>query len=372
MNILKRYIKFSCLFLFLVISSKGIAENDIPLEFKEASPDSNLKINFDLVNLLLDASVLEMGASKRARGEDEQANTGTRLKQSVNRRTDNEGNKFSYEFFKDNKQRKKLIAVKSYLENLPLDTPLNLYNKREQLAYWLNLYNVSLINEIVKEYPKRVLKSFLTGKSSIFDQRILNVAGVNLSLNDIQHKILKEQYNSNALILYGLYQGIIGGPDIRKEAFTGKNVYELLEDNAINFVNSNRGTSVNRKLNEVRTSYFYLQNSRYFPNFNNDLKRHLLLYANDDITGEIMLAKELKPNITNWKVTDLYGTTRTFGGGSAMFVLNNNLEFQYDKQSMGKVSGKQLTKLRELMSVRAKNLGGTSVTVTDLPSEDEN
>ena len=276
------------------------------------------------------------------------------------------------QFFKGNEQKKNLIAVKSYLENLPSKTPLNLFNKREQLAYWLNLYNVSLINEIVKKYPKRVLKSFLTGKDSIFEQKILYVAGVNLSLNDIQYKILKEQYNNDALILYGLYQGIVGGPDIRKEAFTGKNVYELLEDNAINFVNSNRGTSVDTKLHKVKTSYFYLQNSTYFPNFNNDLKRHLLLYANDDIRGEIMLSKQLNPNITNWKVTDLYGTTRTFGGGSTVIVLNSDLEFQYDKQSLGKISGTQLTKLRELMSVRAKNLSGTSVTVTDLPSGDEN
>ncbi|MBL4940205.1 MAG: DUF547 domain-containing protein [Colwellia sp.] len=371
MNILKSVCVFSVIFLFLMISSDGIASNNVPLKVKEASPDSKLIINFDLVNLLLDASVLKMGASTRSSAKRKQPSGGTRLQQSVNLTTDNEGNKFSYEFFKSNEQRKKLNAVKSYLENLPLKTPLNLYNKREQLAYWLNLYNVTLVNEIVKIYPKRVLKSFLTGKSSIFHQKIINVAALNLSLNDIQYKILKKQYNSDALILYGLYQGIIGGPDIRKEAFTGKNVYQLLEDNAINFVNSNRGTSVN-KFHNVRTSYFYQQNATYFPRFNDDLKRHLLLYANDDITDEIMLAKELKPNITNWKVNDLYGTIRTFGVGSSVTILNANLEFMSNKQLAGKLSRNQLTKLRELQTVRAKNLGGTSVTVTDLDPEDEN
>ena len=382
MNHIHNVIKFSCLSFFLIATSNSYAENSETqntssaesatiAKFTESSPSSTLILNFDLVNSLLDASVLDMGPSKRSWTAMEQPNTGTRIAQSVNLKTDLEGNKFTYELFNNDQQKEKLVTIKNYLENLPLDTPLNLYNKDEQLAYWLNLYNVSIINEVVKASPKRVLKPLLTGDSSILEQKLLNVAGVELSLNDIQHKILKTQYESDPLILYGLYQGIIGGPDILKTAFTGKNVYRLLEKNAINFINSNRGTTVNKRFHTVRTSYFYQLNADYFPDFNSDLKQHLLRFANDDVSGEIKLANELNPSITNWKVTDLYGTTQSFGKSAHVVVEGSDFQHQYDKQFAGALSRDQLLRMKNLMIVRAINLDGTSVTVTDLPSEDE-
>jgi hypothetical protein len=55
-------------------------------------------------------------------------------------------------------------------------------------------------------------------------KKLLTVDGVALSLNDIQFNILKHNYANNPLIIYGLYQGVIGGPNIRKSAYTGATV----------------------------------------------------------------------------------------------------------------------------------------------------
>ena len=56
------------------------------------------------------------------------------------------------------------------------------------------------------------------------NQEILEVQGVKLSLNDIQYSILAKKYDGDPLIIYGLYQGIIGGPNILNRAYTAKNV----------------------------------------------------------------------------------------------------------------------------------------------------
>src|SRR5210317_1040037 len=117
-----------------------------------------------------------------------------------------------------------LQDVRDNLEALPSEAPLQYFTRNEQLAYWLNLYNFTLLNEVIKVYPKRKLNKLLTGKNSILKEKILTVAGVPLSLNDIQYVILKNNYENNPLVMYGLYQGIIGGPNIRKSAFTGANV----------------------------------------------------------------------------------------------------------------------------------------------------
>ena len=88
------------------------------------------------------------------------------------------------------------------------------------------------LDEVVKEYPRQNLKRLFRGKNSMFEKKLLTVAGVPLSLNDIQFTILKQNYDSNPLVIYGLYQGIIGGPNIRKTAYTGANVWRALENNA--------------------------------------------------------------------------------------------------------------------------------------------
>ena len=109
--------------------------------------------------------------------------------------------------------------------------------------------------------------------------------------------------------MYGLYQGIIGGPNIRKEAYTGATVYRALEFNAIEFINSNRGTNRNSDKYKVRrVSSLYARNSVYFPDFNTDLSAHLLKYIEGDGRGMAKSKATLKPVIDDWTITDLWGT----------------------------------------------------------------
>ncbi|HEY5775696.1 MAG TPA: DUF547 domain-containing protein, partial [Xanthomonadales bacterium] len=185
-----------------------------------------------------------------------------------------------------------------------------------QLAYWLNLYNVTVLNEIIKEYPQRNLKKLSVGKNSIFSEKILNVAGVPLSLDDIAYTILKNNYNSDPLIIYGLYQGYIGGPNIRKKAYTGNDVWRALKNNANEFINSNRGTYPKDE-KTFRVSSLYERNKAFFPDFEDDLRKHLQTYINGDERAELQSASSIRADIDDWTVTDLGGTYRDFGAAFA-------------------------------------------------------
>ena len=339
---------------FSTISLAVVAENGLPTQFTGYTKNSTLRMDFSSVDELLYAGVLDMGYSKRKRAKLFKPKLGTRMRQYVNAQTGNEANRFFYENL--TKEQEEISLLKQYLENIPTATPLNLYSKKEQLAYWLNLYNVTLINEITKIYPRSTLKSFFTEDSSLMDEKILTVSGISLSLNDIQYNILFKKYDKNPLIMYGLYQGVIGGPNIRKKAYTGANVFASLEDNTYEFINSNRGTQFNGKENTVRVSTYYERNAMFFPDFHHDLKKHLLKFSKKSISSEITQAKAFVPNIHNWRITDLYGTIRRYEGA----VASNPVE---DRKKM---SFTQVKKLRELMVVRAINFGGGTITVTDL------
>ena len=308
-------------FGLLVVCDVTIAAgSEVPEPFQRFDADSKYTIDYSDLTDVLKMAVVDVGRSSREKAAPSQAATGTRMKTTVKRTTMNEGNRFYYETFDNNEEAQAvLIGIQKSLEEVPTGAPLEYFSRDEQLAYWLNLYNVTVLNEIIKVYPKRNLKKLLVGKKSILTKKILNVAGVPLSLDDIQYTILKNNYGNDPLVMYGLYQGNIGGPNIRKRAYTGRDVYRALKNNASEFINSNRGT-YSQDAKVFRVSSLYDRNRVFFPDFKSDLSEHLQTYIDGYEGKELTSATTLKPNIDDWTVTDLGGTYRDFGAGFA----NNN------------------------------------------------
>lgn len=348
-------------FVHLSMSTNANAtEIDLAQHFSSYSEESPLEMDFSVVNEMLHAGVIYMGYSTRKLSERPKEIFGTRFRHYKDRATENEANRFFYESLV--KQQQEIDLLKQSLELIPEETPLNLYSKEEQLAYWLNLYNVSLINEVAKIYPKYDLQEYLYGEQSILENKIITVNNIKLSLNDIQYNILQKNYDNDPLIIYGLYQGNIGGPNIRRKAYTGYNVYKSLGDNAFEFINSNRGTQFNGEDGEVRISQFYQRNESFFPDFENDLKQHLLTHAKKTISENIQTASSFNANIKNWKIADLYGSKRKIRPSAGTQSINEAVDNELYTKNM---------RLLELMRIRAVNLGGGSVTVTDIETDDE-
>ncbi len=302
---------------FLMVSDVANAASAVPEPFRGFDDTSKYTIRYDDLTALLEIVVADVGRSDRTKAARNDAKTGTRVRAKVNRSTINEGNRFFFETFVDDEGgQQKLSYIQKSLEEVTTEMPLENFSRDEQLAYWLNLYNVTVLNEIVKIYPQRDLKKFLYGKKSILAKKMLTVEGVSLSLDDIQFTILAQNYNHNPLIIYGLYQGIIGGPNIRQSAYTGADVYPALTDNAFRFINSNRGTAI-KSSKSFRVSSFYDRNRAYFPNYNADLTAHLLAYLEGNERLALQQATTLKSNINDWTVTDLGGSRRVIGGSLA-------------------------------------------------------
>jgi hypothetical protein len=306
--------------LLLFCLTSFAADPAPPDVLQRHDPYSSLTIGYEDLDTLLQTVVLDTGPSTREIAKPTNTSTGTRMKVKVNRATMNEGNRFYFEIFNGNEKNQQIIShIRNRLENLPTVTPLERFSRKEQLAYWINLYNVTILDEIVKVYPKRNLKGLLVGKNAILSKKILNVAGVPLSLNDIQFTILRHNYDNNPLIIYGLYQGIIGGPNIRKYAYSGSNIYGELADNAVEFINSNRGTQ-GKDERAFHVSSLYQRNAVFFDESGSDLTDHLLRYLEGEERDELQASAKIKMDISDWTITDLYGSYREAVGSLA----NNN------------------------------------------------
>ncbi|MEE8259088.1 MAG: DUF547 domain-containing protein [Sphingomonadales bacterium] len=281
--------------------------------FGNSSEGSDLAINHSIWSSVLEATIFVIRpTSHRMASIRNQPRTGTKVSRGSNSPARFESNRVVFHML----QEEHLDLVRKYrgeLERLPDLYPLAEFKKDEQLAYWLNLHNAVLFEQLAEHYPISKLKSLRLGKSkrpALWDEKLVTVEGVALSLNDIQNKILIRHWAS-PMVLYGLYQGAIGGPSLPIKAFTGENVHNLLKSTAREFVNSNRGFRM--RGNKAQVSLTYKWGSAAFPNWERDVARHLVKFADSSHRAELAGANEFVAKLYDWVIADLTGGTLSVG-----------------------------------------------------------
>ncbi|KPZ71219.1 DUF547 domain-containing protein [Pseudoalteromonas sp. D15MCD-2] len=290
--------------------------NELPEEFSDFSLNRDIKISYEDLDNLLEMTVIDMGKSDRS-SRKSQSSIGTRMKSHKNNDTALEANRFFFEGVSKSEIKDGFHKIRVSLEKVPSEVSLNDLSLDEQLAYWLNLYNTAMVEKLIEHYPIRDTEDLLFGDDSILEDEFLTVAGYKLSLNDIQHKIVFEKFGKKKpIVMYGFYQGNIGSPNLRDEAYKGSKVYHQLVENGEEFVNSNRGMQIKRK-NRLYVSKYYEQAESLFSDFESDLREHLEDYAEGQMKSDVKYAKRFKVDIEDWSITDLYGTDRDYGGSTS-------------------------------------------------------
>jgi hypothetical protein len=152
-------------------------------------------------------------------------------------------------------------------------------NRAEQRAFWLNLYNAYTIKLILDHYPVDSIKEI--DISGVFDDGpwgadIISVEGVDLTLDDIEHRILRPIYE-DPLIHYAVNCASIGCPNLQPEPFTAENYRELAVAGARAFINHPRG--VNPEADPLEVSSIYNWFTSDFGGSWEGVREHLLRYA---------------------------------------------------------------------------------------------
>ena len=105
------------------------------------------------------------------------------------------------------------------------DLTITDYNKKEQLAYWINLYNSLTIKVVLEHYPVKSIKEIkLSGifKPGPWKKELVIIEGKKLSLDNIEHDILRPIWKDNR-VHYAVNCASIGCPNLQNSAFTAKN-----------------------------------------------------------------------------------------------------------------------------------------------------
>lgn len=132
-------------------------------------------------------------------------------------------------------------ALDDYVNMLQAIDPRG-YPRSEQLAYWINLYNAATVALVIDNYPVKSIRKIYGGLLGLgpWNEQLLTVAGESLTLNDIEHRILRPIWN-DPRIHYAVNCASLGCPNLAANAYTAANVDILLDKGARAYINHPRG-----------------------------------------------------------------------------------------------------------------------------------
>ena len=194
-------------------------------------------------------------------------------------------------------------ALQSYLDDLQA-VPISTYNRAEQEAYWLNLYNAVTVEVILDHFPVKGIRDIDISPGFFSDgpwgKDLVTVEGEDLSLNDIEHRILRPIWG-DPRVHYAVNCASIGCPNLLPVAFTGETLDSMKSEAARAYVNHPRGVTIEGETATI--SKIYLWFSEDFGETPDAIKAHLMLYADPALAAALTGVKEIE-YAYDWALND--------------------------------------------------------------------
>ncbi len=128
-------------------------------------------------------------------------------------------------------------VLDQYLDLLAGIDPAAL-SEDEQFAFYVNAYNAWTIKLILSRYPDiQSIKELGSLFSSPWKKKIARIDGQLLSLDQIEHDILRKQFK-DARVHFAVNCASKGCPPLQEQPFTGSRLDSQLDQAARNFINS--------------------------------------------------------------------------------------------------------------------------------------
>lgn len=196
-------------------------------------------------------------------------------------------------------------ALERYLGVLAA-TPISTFNRPEQHAFWINLYNALTVQVVLDAYPVRSIRDIDISPGLFADgpwgKALVTIEGEAVALDDIEHRILRPIWR-DPRIHYAVNCASIGCPNLRLEAVTAANAEGYLDAGARDYVNHPRGCSVTEGRLAVSSIYEWFQED--FGGSDAGVIEHLRRYAAPDLAAALADIERISDDDYDWALNDL-------------------------------------------------------------------
>jgi len=173
----------------------------------------------------------------------------------------------------------------SYIDTL-VETDPRRFSKSVQHAYWINLYNALVVQQVLEYYPVvKITQVDRRGNPGPWDEDIVEIENQDLSLNDIEHRILRpiwKDYKTH----FALACGGLGCPSLQPKAFRSYDLKQQLLQAGRDFIGHPRGLQVSHGKMSAASMF-----GKYQTDFAKNRKEllKLLAYYSDDSNALYLL-----------------------------------------------------------------------------------
>lgn len=196
-------------------------------------------------------------------------------------------------------------TLDGYIDTLS-KIPIRRYSRDEQFAYWVNLYNAITVKVILDHYPVDSIRD-IDLSSGLFsdgpwDTKLVTIEGEQVSLNDIEHRILRPIWR-DPRVHYAVNCASIGCPNLRAEAYLGSTLEDALDESASAYINQSRGAQV--RSGKLMVSSIYVWFADDFGDGSDEaIIEHLQSYAHAPLNSQLSAVTSIADHAYDWALND--------------------------------------------------------------------
>jgi len=186
-------------------------------------------------------------------------------------------------------------------------TEVRSLDRPDQLAYWINLYN-ALTVRVVLDHPDVESIRDIDISPGLFASgpwgaELVTVQGQHLTLNDIEHRILRPIFD-DPRIHYAVNCASIGCPDLRAEAYEPEKLAAQLDDQARGYINHSRGAHLDGD-GGLQVSSIYVWFREDFGDSEEGVIEHMLRYAEGSLRNHLITTSEIAGDAYDWRLNGI-------------------------------------------------------------------
>ncbi len=201
-------------------------------------------------------------------------------------------------------------SLDAYLRRLSA-LPISDYPRPEQMAYWINLYNAQTVAVVLDHYPVESIRDIDISPGWFSDgpwgKPVLRVEGVALSLDDLEHRILRPGWR-DPRIHYALNCASLGCPNLEFAAYRAADLEAQLDAAARAYVNHPRGVTPDGE--GWRLSRIYDWFAGDFGGEDAAVMAHLRRHAAPALAEALATRGTIRGYAYDWSLNDTGGKAR--------------------------------------------------------------
>ena len=195
-------------------------------------------------------------------------------------------------------------ALDAYIDQLAA-LPIGRYNRAEQMAYWINLYNALTVRLVLDHYPIASIRDIDASPRPLsggpWDEQLVTVDGTPIALNDIVHRILRPIFD-DPRVHYALSCGAIGCPNLQPEPYSGSRLDYQLSKAAMAYINDPRCISFEGDELGVSSLFRWYRND--FGGSDAAVIHHLMGYAEPQLAMTLQKFDRIGGDGFDWRLND--------------------------------------------------------------------